>query len=252
MPSKSKILQTIAGQEGKEPLCDFINHLHMLFSPEVVCELIDRYQINAYGIHATGTLYGIHQLKKFQAEPVGIVTSEKTAIIASVYIPSLIWMACGSNKGFNTARFRPLGGRKVILFPEVNNYCGWKKIAARIGQKMPNVILRVSDMLEKFANERDRAKSSDLADYLIRFDYRIFRTPPASFIALNSNKIESIHQETEVEGFKMSMVRTIDGHYYTLLFDHNGSPVATMPPAVENWREWKPGSIDGKPVFIAN
>lgn len=103
-------------------------------------------------------------------KPVAIVESEKSAVICSVYYPGFIWLATGGKHGaqWTEAKVcRVLGGRKVILFPDLGAYDLWKGkgllLAATAGAKVV-----VSDLLEKRASREDLIEGLDIADYLLR------------------------------------------------------------------------------------
>jgi hypothetical protein len=58
-------------------------------------------------------------------KPIAIVESEKTAIIASVYMPDYIWLATGSLNNLSAEKCAVLNGRRVILFPDLNAFDKW-------------------------------------------------------------------------------------------------------------------------------
>jgi len=122
--------------------------------------------------------FGEHLLQS-AGTPIAIVESEKTAIIASAYLPQLTWLACGNKQGLSDAKCKLLTGRSVILYPDLNAFDEWNKKASRFG-------FRISDLLEKKATEEERAVGLDLADYLIRFDVKDFQEPAP----IESHKIE--------------------------------------------------------------
>jgi hypothetical protein len=119
-------------------------------------------------------LFGEHLLTD-KTKPVSIVESEKTAIIASVYLPQFLWLATGGLSNLNAEKFRVLVGRKVVLFPDVNGFDKWTDKAKELGERIPNTRFDVSDLLENIASEDERINGLDLADYLIKFDWREFR-----------------------------------------------------------------------------
>lgn len=121
-------------------------------------------------------LFGEHLLNEeaAQSKPVAIVESEKTAIIASVYLPQFVWMAVGSLHNLNTEKCKVLKDRKVVLFPDLK---GLKKWEAKATELSPFLSVLVSDLLEQQAPEEEREKGLDLADYLLRFDHRTFLSP---------------------------------------------------------------------------
>ena len=118
-------------------------------------------------------LFGEHLLRD-KTKPVAIVESEKTAVIASAYLPRFIWLAVGSLSGLNAEKCKVLRGRAVTLFPDLKAFDKWSDKAKQLSNLIkPNV----SDLLELKATETERQQGYDLADYLIRFDYREFAAP---------------------------------------------------------------------------
>lgn len=64
-----------------------------------------------------------------------------------------------------------LKGRKVILFPDVNCLEKWQEKAEKLSGLAS---LTISDLLEQEATEAERMEGLDLADYLLRFNYKGF------------------------------------------------------------------------------
>lgn len=108
-------------------------------------------------------LFGEHLLKTCNG-PIAIVESEKTAIIASAYLPKFTWLACGGLQYLNRERCNPLRGRKVILYPDLNAFDKWK-------EKAQEMNFEVSDLLESRATEDERRQGLDIADYLTQFKF---------------------------------------------------------------------------------
>lgn len=117
--------------------------------------------------------FGEHLLKLEPTKPVAIVESEKTAIIASVYFPQFIWLAAGSKEGLTQEKCKVLSGRNVILFPDLNSFEQWTNKTKEIS--LP-IQFTVSDLLERKATIEEKKQGLDLADYLIRFDWKLFKT----------------------------------------------------------------------------
>jgi hypothetical protein len=113
-------------------------------------------------------LFGEHLLSEELAKPIGIVESEKTAIISSLYFPQFIWLATGG-LSINPSLFSCLKGRQVVLFPDVKGFDTWRNLSAEIS-KIASV--KISDLLEKGATEKEQGY--DLADYLLKFDLNKF------------------------------------------------------------------------------
>lgn len=113
--------------------------------------------------------FGEFLLSKNSRQPVAIVESEKTAVIASIYFPQFIWIATGGKTGCKWTEERVckvLFRRNVILFPDLNAYDAWK-IKGNLLASVAGCKVVVSDLLEKLASEEDKKKGLDLADYLL-------------------------------------------------------------------------------------
>ncbi|MDR0835283.1 MAG: DUF6371 domain-containing protein, partial [Tannerella sp.] len=78
--------------------------------------------------HLSQCLFGEHLLHD-NTKKVAIVESEKTAIIASVYLPEFIWMACGGCGNLSLKLCEPLKGRNVVLFPDCGKFDEWTEKA---------------------------------------------------------------------------------------------------------------------------
>ncbi len=118
-------------------------------------------------------LFGEHLLID-TTKPVAIVESEKTAVIASVYLPQFIWVAVGSLTNLNAEKCSILKGRTVTLFPDLNGFEKWSNKAKELS-RLAN--FTVSDLLERKATETEKKQGFDLADYLIKYDYKAFALP---------------------------------------------------------------------------
>ena len=137
-------------------------------------------QINDPNYNLVQSIFGLHLLKG-NTKPVAIVESEKTAIIASAYLPKFIWLAAGSLCNLNNEKCQPLKGRNVTLFPDLNGYTKWFQKSIQLAHITK---FRVSNLLEKFASEVERGEGLDLADYLIRFPIEEFKL--SNEVVLNS------------------------------------------------------------------
>lgn len=122
-------------------------------------------------------LFGEHLLTTDKHRLVAIVESEKTALIASGYEPNCVWLACGGLSQLSPSRVAVLTGRNVVLYPDLGGYEKWKKQAEIIHNSI-GIRISVSDILEKEATEEEREKGLDIADFLIRNQYK---SPPISY-----------------------------------------------------------------------
>lgn len=121
--------------------------------------------LNLPDFNLSQCLFGEHLLTD-TTKPVAIVESEKTAIIASVYLPEFIWLACGGCGNLSLKLCAPLKGRKVVLFPDAGKLKDWQE-KAKLLSTLCNV--SISDLIEKYSAENEYKEGFDIADYLVRF-----------------------------------------------------------------------------------
>jgi hypothetical protein len=72
-----------------------------------------------------------------------------------------------------------LKGRNVFLFPDLSKdgkaFELWSKKANEIQKQLQGTSFTVSDLLEQLAPEQDKQKGKDIADYLIKQDWKLYR-----------------------------------------------------------------------------
>jgi hypothetical protein len=155
---KIMLYSPVTGKRVKEPY-NYINWVHKAIKqPE---------------FELRQCLFGEHLLIN-KTKPVAIVESEKTAVIASVYLPQFIWVAVGSLTNLNAEKCSILKGRTITLFPDLNGFDKWNSKAKELSH-LAN--FTVSDLLERKATEAEKKQGFDLADYLIKYDYKAFALP---------------------------------------------------------------------------
>lgn len=129
-------------------------------------------------------LFGEHLLHKYPLNPVALVEAPKTAIIGTLYygLPetpgALLWLAVYNKSSLTIDKCKALQGRKVVLFPDLNAYNDWNTKTQELKIKLPGTRFVCSDILEREATETERTGGLDLADYLTKFDYKLFRKQP--------------------------------------------------------------------------
>jgi hypothetical protein len=141
-------------------------------------------------------LFGEHLLID-KTKPVAIVESEKTAVIASVYLPQFIWVAVGSITNLNAEKCSILKERTVTLFPDLNGFDKWSSKAQELSH-LAN--FTVSELLERKATEAEKKQGFDLADYLIKYDYKAFALP----LPEESEPHAAVHPLIEVKPLEQS------------------------------------------------
>lgn len=105
--------------------------------------------------------FGLHLAKENPSSIIGIVESEKTAVIASIKYPDIIWMACGSVSGFKLEMLAPLKLRKIIGFPDKGCFKKWNEVAEQLNEK--GFSITIDDTLEKNTNAN---LGDDIADWI--------------------------------------------------------------------------------------
>jgi len=111
--------------------------------------------------------FGEHLLKSNSSLPIAIVESEKSAIIASCYLPQYLWIATGGKHGcFNTENFEKFIGRKVVLFPDLGAIELWKVKAEQMQEL--GIEITIFDYLECNATKEQIKEGYDIADFLLQ------------------------------------------------------------------------------------
>ena len=137
-------------------------------------------------------LFGSHLLID-KTKPIAIVESEKTAIIASEYLPQFIWLATGGKQNLRADLFQNIQNRKKVFFPDLKCFDLWSEKAKILGFKN----YTISDLLELKATDTEKEQGFDLADYLLQFDFKSFiETKPK---ATEPNPIVQTINEVETE-----------------------------------------------------
>jgi len=113
-------------------------------------------------------LFGEHLISNDKRKTIGVVESEKTAIIASAYLPNYIWVATGSIGNLNKRVCKALSDRNVVLFPDGDGYNKWQQKAVDLREIAE---VEVSDILESKLNPEEKYQGIDLADFLLRFEF---------------------------------------------------------------------------------
>ena len=120
--------------------------------------------------------FGLHLIRHWGGD-VAIVEAEKTAFILSEHYPQYVWLAAGGLYELNVDKFKPLRGRKIVLFPDTDPdgmaYRYWCKkaqevMASPFWEGSPPI--RVSTILEQHATPAQKAAKIDLIDFLFEQD----------------------------------------------------------------------------------
>lgn len=145
-------------------------------------EWLDAYNKNETKVSC---LFGEHLLSKYPYNPVALVEAPKTAIYGTLYFgfpeqpTNLLWLAVYNSSSLNLNRCKALKGRSVYLFPDLSKdgktFELWSNKAVEIQKRLQGAYFHVSDLLEQLAPQKDKEQGKDIADYLIKQDWRLFR-----------------------------------------------------------------------------
>lgn len=148
--------------------------------------------------------FGEHLLRNCNTK-IGLVESEKTAIIASIFMPQFTWLAVGSLTNLNKDKSRILAGCEVVLFPDLGGYDKWAAKASEMNATIIGATFTASDILEKVATQDERQAGYDLADYLIRHEPSQVANPEPSGALENIADTYAPIQEDEAIGIAESV-----------------------------------------------
>lgn len=114
-------------------------------------------------------LFGLHLLLGVAVGKIAIVESEKSAVILSELFPDYIWMASGGKTMLHADSFAPLGGHRIILFPDTDEtgetFRLWSSIAQE-ATKLHKSRIHVSNLLEQHATPAQKSAKIDIVDLL--------------------------------------------------------------------------------------
>ncbi|MDF2432155.1 MAG: hypothetical protein JWP44_1786 [Mucilaginibacter sp.] len=165
---KIMLYDKATGKRVKEPY----NHIawaHTLIMKQSAADITPYRvgdQLLIAGFRLTQCLFGEHLLSESPDKNVAIVESEKTAMIASRYDDSRVWLACGGISNLNPQLCQVLQHRHVTLFPDLAAYPKWRIKARQLQAFVKGSVFTVSTLLEQLAPEPDKASGFDLGDYL--------------------------------------------------------------------------------------
>ena len=116
--------------------------------------------------HLVQCLFGEHLLRERPTAYVGIVESEKTALIMTHFIPDFLWLATGGMDGcFNDKTMQVLQGRTVVLFPDLGGKDKWQKKTHLLEGICKRIA--ISNVIENIATNEQRERGLDVADFFL-------------------------------------------------------------------------------------
>lgn len=113
-----------------------------------------------------------------EASRVGIVESEKSALICSILMPEITWIATGGCNGCKWTEptvFQPLIGKRVVLYPDSGMFAKWEEKAA---------ILQSNGIDVTISRACGLPDNWDVADVLLRERHAQREWPLAKFLLI--------------------------------------------------------------------
>lgn len=108
---------------------------------------------------ADQVLFGSHLLRLYPSASVGVVESQKSAVILSIIHPQIVWVATAGMTNFNERLLFPIYDRNVVAYPDVNGVQVWTQRA----KDLPFKNIRISDWWRYAQDDKE-----DICDVVIR------------------------------------------------------------------------------------
>jgi hypothetical protein len=134
-------------------------------------------------------LFGLHLVNETNTKTIGLVESEKTAVIMSLFKPDYVWLATGSKGGLKYAFLKPIKDFKIIAFPDKSEYNYWLQKSIELNSFGFKIV--VSDWLEL---QPDFETGTDLADVYINEVKNIELQPIIKDISMYSNTEQAVYR----------------------------------------------------------
>lgn len=102
------------------------------------------------------------------SEKIGVVESEKTAIIMSLIKPDTVWLATGGKANFKESMLAPLIGLEVAVYPDADALHDWYTRAVEMNRTLGTRLHIPTGYYNLMDHDEARREGWDLADILLR------------------------------------------------------------------------------------
>lgn len=139
--------------------------------PQSIPKMLEMQGVLSQNYQIKQVLFGEHLLNepRYKDSLVGIVESEKTAVVCSMCVDNVLWLATGSLYNLQEERLQSVKERHVVLYPDTdkksNPFTRWRRVAESLNAKGWHI--QVSEYLEKVTTQEQKQHKVDLADLLI-------------------------------------------------------------------------------------
>ncbi len=131
------------------------------------------HSLNDLGDLPSQCLFGEHLLSKYPDMFVGIVESEKTAVIASGVFKDCVMLATGGCSNFTLSMCRELRGRNVVVFPDNGKFEEWSAKGCEMRHLFKT--LSIVDIMERkeVSGRYDLKVGDDIGDIILAPNFNI-------------------------------------------------------------------------------
>ena len=102
------------------------------------------------------------------SEKIGLVESEKTALIMSLVCPDKVWLATGGKANFKESMLAPLIGLEVAVYPDADALHDWYTRAVEMNRTLGTRLHIPTGYYNLMDHDEARREGWDLADILLR------------------------------------------------------------------------------------
>lgn len=109
-------------------------------------------------------MFGEHLINARPDAPIGIVESEKTALVASLFMPEYVWLATCGLARLKAETCAAVRERNCYLFPDADGVQAWTKQAEKMKAEGFENLIIAADFVLRYAEQ----PKDDLADIILR------------------------------------------------------------------------------------
>lgn len=177
--------------------------------------------------------YGEHLIKTTKYKYIGIVESEKTALIARMLDENILWLACGGVGNMKAALFKGIKDKSVVFYPDHDGWDSWENKFKEIG----NGNWRISKLPLTFDGKQD------IADKLLEDSLFI------NEINKEFEQLYSITESVEAVQYYKSITKKYSEDDWNVILEKIGLPQIKAMKTKE-LREINGKKIEMKDVFF--
>ena len=133
--------------------------------------LMRRYPAAAPYLRVNRCFFGLHQISLNGSKPIGLVESERSAVLLSELCPELLWLAYSYTTNCTIDNFEPLQGRKITLYPRTDPskdyYVSFLELADQVKCAYKSIDISVSRFLEDNTTDAQKQRDIDLLEFML-------------------------------------------------------------------------------------